>query len=108
MIRKDIISILKVTDIFVLASESEGSAISLVEAYSCGCACVVSDIGLYAKDKKDALVFDVGNAVDLKDKLSILLDDSGLCEQLGDSARIVAQNEFSWDVAKKKYEKLFL
>lgn len=106
--RKDVISILKATDIFVLASESEGSAISLVEAYSCGCTCVVSDIGLYAKDKEDALVFKVGNADDLKDKIEILLNDVHLCAQLGVNAEKIAHDEFSWDVAKKKYEGLFL
>lgn len=92
------IEILGRADIYVAPNTGgESFGIVLVEAMAAGCAVVASDLEAFAAVVDDAgLLFEMGNAVDLADKLRLLVDDPAA------RARLVAAGErrarrFDWD-----------
>lgn len=109
--------------LFVLPSTIEGMAISLLEAMSYGKACVCSDIeenlevilpddaqcGADAGESSSpigyGISFETGNAEDLRSKLSLLIQQPRLVEQIGAAARDYVAAEFNWDrIAREHLE----
>lgn len=79
-----------------------------VEAMSCGCAVVASDVGgLGYLTKKCGMVFARGNARELATALERLLTDTALRRQLGAQCRRVAEEEYDWNLMGQKYHRLF-
>jgi len=105
--RDDIPEILGATDIFVLASHSEGLPVALLEAMAAGKACIVTDIGLPVKDREDAMVVRPGDVEELRNAIEELLENRELRQELGEEARKKAAHEFSWETAVEKYIKIF-
>jgi GalNAc-alpha-(1->4)-GalNAc-alpha-(1->3)-diNAcBac-PP-undecaprenol alpha-1,4-N-acetyl-D-galactosaminyltransferase len=77
--------------IFVLSSIYEGTPNALLEAMSFGLPCIISNTIPGAKDliehEKTGLVFSSGNADDLANKISTLIEDPEYRRQLGTNAR---------------------
>jgi glycosyltransferase involved in cell wall biosynthesis len=68
----------------------EGYPMAILEAFSQGVPCVASNIGgipEIVEDGKTGLLFEPGNADDLRDKMNMLFGNKRLCEQLGRNAR---------------------
>lgn len=88
--RKDTPDILHAMDIFVFPSHSEAFGIALIEAMAMERASVASrtdgilDIAI---DGETSLLFEKGNAVDLKEKLETLIENRDLREKMGKAAR---------------------
>lgn len=87
--RSDINSILANSDVFVLSSLHEGLPNALMEAMSMGLPCVSTDVGgvrqLITDDDKGILV-EPKSAVQIKNALCTLLDDSEKARQIGENA----------------------
>lgn len=93
------IEILNASNVFVLPSKFEGMSLSLLEAMSCGLACVVSDVGTSREMLNGA-----GKVIkyeNLEEKLpgilKRLLDDDRLCRKIGKKARARAEKYYSLD-----------
>ncbi len=104
--RKDIPSILKASDIFVLPSLSEGLPIALLEAMAAGCACVVTDIGLPVTNGENAIVVPPRNVESLSSAIETLLRDDKLRERLSKNAMSEVK-KYSWEKAVEEYMEIF-
>jgi glycosyltransferase involved in cell wall biosynthesis len=97
-------------DIFVLPSVNDrfgnvdGLPNVLLEAMSCGTACVASNIGgvkLVIQNWQNGVIVEENSSVDLARCLEILVSNKQLCDTLGDAARISILQNHKWqDVAK--------
>ncbi len=107
--RSDVISIMKASDIFVLASYSEGLPNAVMEAMACGLPCVCSNVGAIPyliKDGQSGLLFDPGDQQALQKQLERCIDDARLRSRLGASARKTIEQHYSWSNIAKQYEHL--
>lgn len=84
--------------LFVLPSDVEGMAISLLEAMSYGNCCLVSDISENIEVVEDrAVSFRKGDVQDLKEKLSVLLEDKAKVEAFKQNASDFITGKYNWD-----------
>ncbi len=94
--------------IYVLPSDVEGMALSLLEAASFGNCCLVSDIPENTEVLEDNCVtFEHGNADDLKCKLRDLIADPARVEDLRVRSADHIRAKFSWDEMVKKTEGVY-
>lgn len=84
--------------IFVLPSDIEGMAISLLEAMSYGNCCLVSDIKENIEVvEKNAVAFEKGNVSDLKGKLEMLLADKETVDGYKKKSREFICTKYNWN-----------
>ncbi len=94
--------------LFVLPSDVEGMALSLLEAMSYGNCCVVSDIPENTEVIEDkAVVFKKGDVEDLRSKLDMLLNDESLVDSYRTGAADFICNKYNWDDVVTETEKLY-
>lgn len=85
--------------IFVLPSNLEGMANTLLEAMSYGNCCLVSDIPENTEVvENNAVWFKKADEADLKEKLRMLLDNKGIVQQYKNSAAPFILNRYNWDL----------
>ena len=98
----DLPKTLRQSDIVVFPTVAEEAlGRTAVEAMAVGRPVIASRIGglpWTVPDGSAGLLFEPGNSVDLAEKLSLLLDDSELREQLGTNGRRRFETEYTWDV----------
>lgn len=83
---------------FVLPSDVEGMALSLLEAMSYGNCCLVSDISENTEVTEDkALVFEKGNISDLKNKLEYMLQNPEKVEEYKKQSSDYICGKYNWD-----------
>ncbi len=83
---------------FVLPSDVEGMAISLLEAMSYGNCCLVSNIAENMEVVEDkACSFQKGNVMDLKEKLALLLKNEEKAADYGKSASDFICSKYNWE-----------
>ncbi|MBE5875483.1 MAG: glycosyltransferase family 4 protein [Lachnospiraceae bacterium] len=94
---------------YILPSDVEGMPISLLEAMSYGCRCIVSDIPENTEVVKDyALTFKKSDAGDLKEKMEELLKDySNSAIWSSDKIKKYIRHEYSWDDVAKETLKVY-
>ena len=93
--------------LYCLPSDVEGMPISLLEAMSYGCNCLVSDIEENTQVvRKHAVTFEKGNIEDLKNKLLNILK---LPESYNNKNEIINYilQKYNWDLVVQKTEKLY-
>jgi len=84
--------------LFALPSKLEGMANSLLEAMSCGCCCLVSDIPENLEVVEDrAASFRTGDAEDLRRQLQRLLDRPEEVQGYRSGAAEYVLSRYSWD-----------
>lgn len=84
--------------VFILPSDIEGMAISLLEAMSYGNCCVVSDIRENVEVVCDkAVTFAKGNVADLREKLDMLLQSPETVERYKAESQDFICNKYNWD-----------
>ncbi len=94
--------------LFVLPSDIEGMAISLLEAMSYGNCCVVSDIKENVEVVgKNGITFEKSSIVDLKKKLCYLLDNKEIVEKYKEEASDFICRKYNWEEVLKETEKLY-
>lgn len=109
-LRDDVPQILAGTDIFALASYSEGLSNAIMEAMASGCAPVVSDVGgnrYLIQNGISGFLFPAGDREALKSHLQRLIDDPAKRRAMGVAARERIDAEFSWEKVGKMYRELF-
>ena len=83
---------------FVLPSDVEGMAISLLEAMSFGCCCLVSDICENTEVVEDkALVFHRGDVQDLRRQLEYMLEHPEIVTEYGKHSADYICGKYNWD-----------
>lgn len=92
--------------IYVLPSDIEGMPISLLEAMSCGCCCLVSDIPENLHVAENCVEsFEAGNTESLCKKLEQMIKDPDACKRLGMKARDYVLKHYDWEkVAERTVE----
>lgn len=105
--REDIAWLLNLCDIFVLPSYKEGFPRSVLEAKSCGKACVLSEVEGNSEvlhHGLDGLFCEPKNSMDLADKIALLLNDKKLRENMSKNAFKDALKYDENEIAKKYIE----
>lgn len=93
--------------LYVLPSDSEGMPISLLEAMSYGCPCLVSDIPENCEViGKLGCIFAKGNTDDLKVKLTSVLQNAAT-NFVGQKAREAVLKVYNWDDSVKQIADIY-
>jgi glycosyltransferase involved in cell wall biosynthesis len=103
--RKDIPSLLKISDIFILASSNEGLPNSLMEAMAAKCACISTNVGgvkSLIKENENGLLFEIHNLQELEEKINYLVKNKETRINLGLSAHKKIKEEFNWEKIVKE------
>jgi glycosyltransferase involved in cell wall biosynthesis len=97
--RNDVPELMRKSDILVLPSIEEGSALVTSEARGSGCVLLVSEAtGAICRHMENALVHDVGNVAELTQQITLLNDDRALLERLR-TASLATVSELTWTTA---------
>jgi glycosyltransferase involved in cell wall biosynthesis len=100
--RKDVPELMRQSDILVLPSIEEGSALVTSEARASGCVLLVSDAtGANCKHMENALVHGVGDVAALTQHLTVLHEDRALLRRLR-ATSLATISELTWEVAGVK------
>lgn len=108
--RKDVASILSVSDIVVLPSFAEGLPNTIMEAMASKLSVIASNVGgipYLIKDGETGFLIPPGDVHELEKKLSELIEDKDLRERIGEEARKKIQVDFNWEAIHEEYEKVF-
>ena len=104
------INILRAADVFILPSLVEGLSISLLEAMSCGVACVATDAGADGEvlDNGAGVVLDTqGVTAQLKTLLPLFRNHPEITALLGNKARQRVRERYTLDQNIAKLEQLY-
>jgi glycosyltransferase involved in cell wall biosynthesis len=102
---------LKVSDVFIRPSLSEGFGNSFIEAMAAKIpviATLVGGIVDFLKHKETGLFCEVENPEDIARKVEVFMKDRNLRDEIVDRAFRMVEREYDWDlVARKMREKIF-
>jgi len=107
--RQDMPAILASLDVAVLTSDSESLSNVILEAMAAGLPVVAYSVGGNSElvnDQRGALVA-AGNENDFANAIQRLLSDAHLREDQGNNARRFAEENFSLDRVRRRYEDLY-
>jgi glycosyltransferase involved in cell wall biosynthesis len=96
--RREVADLLRGIDIFVLASRSEALSNSLMEAMSCGCCVIASDVGgnpELVRDNCTGLLFARNDVEGLVAQLHRVIEDGQLRRRLAAAGQQTIQGQFS-------------
>jgi glycosyltransferase involved in cell wall biosynthesis len=101
---------LRATDIFVLPSLSEAFSNALAEAMACGCCAVASCVGGVPElisHGHTGLLFRPGDAVDLAEKLRLVIEQDALRRQLALEGTRLVRERFTIAHAARRMEQIY-
>lgn len=104
-----IIELLQNSDIYVNSSIAEALSTSILQAMSCGLACIVSDIienQNLIKEKSTGRIFELSNHQNLTELLYELCQSPEQREMLGNNARKFVEENFSNKLMISKYQEI--
>lgn len=105
--RNDVNEILPLCDIGILSSHFEGFGIAAVEMMACGLPIVVSDVdGLKQIVEGYGIIFKLGNEKDLENKIKMLLENSGIYNEVKEKCKKRAL-DFSLENCFARYIKIY-
>lgn len=108
--RKDVIKLLKLSEIFCLPSEVEGFGIVVIESLAAQTPYVASDIDVFkeiTKNSQGGLLFELENPTDLAQKIDRLLKDKRLYNQkISEGQKLVSS--YSWSKIADLTEQVYL
>lgn len=105
--RHDLPELMRQSDVLVLSSIEEGSALATYEARGCGCVLLVSDAsGAVCRDAENAFVHPVGDVPALTRHLNLLNEDRALLRRMR-AASLATLNEITWDAAGVRLVQLY-
>lgn len=108
---KDVCEIMSMADIYLIASDFEGTSVSLLEAMYNSKAIIASNVpGLkdMISHRKSGLLYDVSSPTDLKHNILYMLEDSDAAKRLGAEAHRLYEEKYSFGDIIKFYTNLFL
>ncbi len=97
---EDVEKYVPLMDIYCLASLTETTSLSVLEAMSCEVPVISTPVGFvkdYIKFKKTGLFFRIGDSFDLAKKITYLISHEDLREEIGKNSRKMVIERFSWD-----------
>ncbi|GAB4525723.1 MAG: glycosyltransferase [Anaerolineales bacterium] len=97
----------RMADLYLSASHSDGSSISLLEAMACGLPALVSDIPgnrEWVTPEENGWWFRDGDARDLESRLEVAFQARARLPEMGRAARRTAESRADW---RKNFPKLF-
>lgn len=103
-VRNDIDNILNITDIYLQPSRSEGISLSIMEALNHGIPIIGSNVGGIPEvviDNYNGLLFSMGNALELSEKIELLLNDINLRKSFGEKSKILSYKFNIYESIKK-------
>ena len=95
--------------VWVMASQSEGFSMPVLEAMACGCCVVATDCGGtrdMISNGENGFLVPTGDPQEIVKKVEMLLSDPGLRARLSDRAEQTAER-FGWESSIDKLEKTF-
>jgi glycosyltransferase involved in cell wall biosynthesis len=104
------IKILKMTDVFVNPSYTEGLPTTVAEAALCRNAIIATNAGGTPEiitDQKSGFLINPKDIKTLKEKLEQLISDEKLRKQLGNNAYEEVRDKFNWENSIDKYLEIF-
>ncbi|MDH5811894.1 MAG: glycosyltransferase family 4 protein [Candidatus Verstraetearchaeota archaeon] len=105
--RKDVPDLMRKSDILILPTIEEGSALVTYEARGSGCVLLVSEAaGAMCKHMENALVHSVGDVEMLTRHINMLHDDRSLLKRLRE-ASLSTSSELTWTAAGIKLLQLY-
>lgn len=108
--RDDVSEILKMSDIFLQTSVSEGLSCTVVEALAAGCPAVVTDVGGNSEivtDGREGYVVDFGDDAAIQARVLALANDAVLRAELSARAVDRARAGFTLRTMIERYERLY-
>ena len=102
--------ILKVSDIFVNPSYTEGLPTSVIEAALCKKAIVATNVGGTPEiihNNESGYLIEEKNVKMLKEKLELLIDNEEKRKTLGERAYLEVSQKFTWQNSTEKYLQIF-
>lgn len=100
--RKDLPDVMRQSDVLVLPSIEEGSALVTSDARGCGCVLLVSEAaGAICQHEVNALVHSVGDVATLSRHMDILNEDRAILEEYREASLKTVQ-ELTWPAASRK------
>ena len=106
---EDVRDVMRMSDIYVIASDYEGTSVSLLEAMFNSMPIVASNVrGIndMLSDRENALMFPVKDALALKDGIIAFLESDELRKNLGSKAREVYGTRFDYSRVVDLYKKI--
>ena len=95
-------------DLFILPSFSEGFPVSLMEAMSCGCIPICSDIHIFKsvlEEGKTGFIVELKSSKSISDKVISALKSKEI-EKIRNEVRSYAVENFDWSIVSKNYESI--
>jgi glycosyltransferase involved in cell wall biosynthesis len=108
--RSDVSELLKVFDVYVVASHYEGTSLALLEAMTAGLPIVATDVGGNAaviQNGQSGLLVPCGEPAPLAEAIVRLAGDADVAGRLGRAASDAATSQYSLDAMVRRYETLF-
>lgn len=108
--RSDVNELVKIIDVFVLSSISEGLPLAAVEAMAASKPVVATRVGglpELVQDGKNGFLVPAGDAAALAEKILILLRDHDLRQSMGLKAHKIAASAFSIEGMVDSYQQLY-
>lgn len=109
--RNDVAELLKIMDIFVLPSKSEGLSNTILEAMSAGLPVIATDVGGNSElviDGETGILIQPGDVSALATEIINLLQNDEKRRKMGKAGFVKAKREFSIEKMVKSYEELYL
>ncbi len=106
----NVIEYLKISDLAVFPSLSEGFSLVLLEEMSMGLPVIASNISAFTEiiiDGHNGLIFESLNPNDLADKITFLIKQSKIRKKIGDNARNEVKNKYSLDKMINQYDIIY-
>ena len=107
--REEMLEFYHSIDVYVCASQTEGTPNPCLEAAACGLPVVTTRVGNMPEMIRDGEngFFVERDAADIAEKLRRLRDDPGLRDRLGRAARATAVESWDWRWQAARYEEMF-
>lgn len=107
---EEAIGILKISDIFVNPSLTEGLPTSVIEAALCKKAIIATNVGgtpeIFTNEKSGFLI-EPKDTQSLKNKLELLINNIDMHKKIGDAAYEEVKDKFNWNKSIDKYLTIF-
>lgn len=107
---KDMVKYLKISDIFVRPSRSEGLGSSFLEAMAAGLPVIGTKVGGivdFLQDGETGLFCEVDNPADLAKKIQILIDDQSLRDKIVNNGLMLVEGKYQWVNLASRMEIIF-
>lgn len=101
---------LKISDVFVRPSRSEGLGSAFLEAMATGTPVIGTKVGGipdFLKNKETGLFAEAGNPKNLAEKINLILSDKELRDKIIKNAKELIVQKYDWDKIAGEFKKLY-